>query len=70
MKSKLNATALLTEEQQDEKVRDVILRESRKSILTDAYPKHYEGYSHWQHFITKGYYEKYVPKAKTLYELC
>jgi hypothetical protein len=39
-------------------------------MLTDAYPKHYEGYQHWSHFITKGYYEQYLPKAKTLYEIC
>ena len=39
-------------------------------MLTDLYPKHADGYSHWQSFITKDYYEHYLPKEKTVYDLC
>ena len=34
------------------------------------YPKNYEGYSHWQQFITKDYYEFHQLKDKTVYDLC
>ena len=39
-------------------------------MLKDLYPRTAEGYGHWCHFINKEYYEKYVPKPKTVYELC
>ena len=34
------------------------------------YPKNYEGYNHWQQFITKDYYEFHQVKDKTVYEVC
>ena len=47
-----------------------IFKEARKSMLTDAYPKHYEGYDHWTKFMTTDYYKHYMPRESTIYELC
>ena len=38
--------------------------------MTNAYPKSYDGYQHWQHFMTRDYYEHYLPKPLTVFELC
>ena len=46
------------------------MKDVKQSILTNAYPKNYEGYQHWQYFITKDYYENYLPKPLTVFELC
>ena len=54
----------------DERVKQENLKPARKSMLKDLYPKTAEGYGHWSHFINKEYYEKYVPKPKTVFELC
>ena len=47
-----------------------MLKEARKSILADFYPKNLDGYQNFQHFINKEYYDRYVSKPPTEYEVC
>ena len=47
-----------------------MLKEAQTSILTDFYPKNADGYQNFKQFIDKDYYERYVPKPPTEYEIC
>ena len=38
--------------------------------MPGLYPKEYEGYGHWQQFITKDYYEFHKEKEKSVYDIC
>lgn len=54
----------------DERVRKEILKEGRTPILNTVFDKSEEGYAEFNQFINKDYYEKYLPREETVFELC
>ena len=54
----------------EELIRNEVMKDARKSILTTYFDKDEDGQAEFNHFITKDYYERYLPKEITVFEIC